>query len=383
MALTAPPLSRPWRAELPEILLSGGATLVVFPLLWALRWVFGLDRAELAVGFSAFYAAHVLNDPHFSVSYLLFYRDVRARVWSTETSRLQRLRYVVAGFVVPVLLLAWVSHALSQRSASSLGLMIQLMFVLVGWHYVKQGFGVLAVLCLRRGVAFTRTERYVLVSHCFAAWAYAWLEPSDPGRLVEEKGVVYTTIAHGRNLELAGLVAVLLSLALVLVALVQKWRREGRMVPPGPLLCFFVSVWVWTVFMSKDPLLVYVIPALHSLQYLYFVWVMKRNQAVAEEGPPLFGRPLRTRVGLLFASALGLGWLLFHAAPTLLDAAWVPRGARGAREMGDLGVTPFFAAIFAFVNIHHYFMDHVIWRRENPETRYLARDTEHRRKAAT
>jgi hypothetical protein len=24
------------------------------------------------------------------------------------------------------------------------------------------------------------------------------------------------------------------------------------------------------------------------------------------------------------------------------------------------------------VNIHHYFMDWVIWRRDNPQTRYLA-----------
>jgi len=23
------------------------------------------------------------------------------------------------------------------------------------------------------------------------------------------------------------------------------------------------------------------------------------------------------------------------------------------------------------VNIHHYFMDHVIWRRDNPDTRFL------------
>jgi hypothetical protein len=36
-----------------------------------------------------------------------------------------------------------------------------------------------------------------------------------------------------------------------------------------------------------------------------------------------------------------------------------------------VGPTPFFAAIFVIVNIHHYLMDHVIWRRDNPETRYL------------
>ena len=31
----------------------------------------------------------------------------------------------------------------------------------------------------------------------------------------------------------------------------------------------------------------------------------------------------------------------------------------------------FIAAIFAIVNLHHYFRDHVIWRRDNPDTRYL------------
>ena len=36
-----------------------------------------------------------------------------------------------------------------------------------------------------------------------------------------------------------------------------------------------------------------------------------------------------------------------------------------------LGETPFFAAFFVVVNVHHYFMDHVIWRRENPDTRFL------------
>jgi hypothetical protein len=36
-----------------------------------------------------------------------------------------------------------------------------------------------------------------------------------------------------------------------------------------------------------------------------------------------------------------------------------------------LGTTPYLAAIGTFVNLHHYFMDWVIWRRENPEIRHL------------
>jgi hypothetical protein len=37
-------------------------------------------------------------------------------------------------------------------------------------------------------------------------------------------------------------------------------------------------------------------------------------------------------------------------------------------------VTPFFAAFFVVVNLHHYLMDTVIWRRDNPEMRYLRAD---------
>ena len=58
-----------------------------------------------------------------------------------------------------------------------------------------------------------------------------------------------------------------------------------------PLVGFLVTVWAWTIFSSIDPLVRYVIPALHSVQYFYFVWLMKRNEARAHQGPPHFGRP--------------------------------------------------------------------------------------------
>jgi hypothetical protein len=68
------------------------------------------------------------------------------------------------------------------------------------------------------------------------------------------------------------------------------------------------------------------------------------------------------RLAELALSALVLGWVLFHGLPGLLD---------GAPDGSELGPTPYLAAIFAFVNLHHYFTDGVIWRRDNPETRYL------------
>jgi hypothetical protein len=152
--------------------------------------------------------------------------------------------------------------------------------------------------------------------------------------------------------------------------LVTKWRREGKSLPLAALIGFLITVWSWTIYSSIDPLVQYVIPALHSIQYLYFVWLMKRNEAREQEGPPSFGRPVAVRLGVLALSALGLGWFLFRGAPGFLDGALVSRPVRGA-ALDPLGRTPFFATFFVVVNIHHYFMDYVIWRRDNSDTRYL------------
>lgn len=360
--------SRPRRWDgLGEILLVGGLTPILFPVSWLLRRALGLDMAELAVGFTMFHAAHVINDPHFSVTYLMFYEDARARAFGQAFAPAQRLRYVVAGFVVPIGLAAWAIGALAAKSAVALGWMIQLMFLLVGWHYVKQGFGVMTVLAARRGVTFRPRERLAILAHCFAGWAYAWAEPADPGTEVEEKGVVYRTLAHPLWLERATRVVCWATLLAMAVVLVQKWRREGRLPLLTPLTALLCSIWSWSIYSGVDPLVRYVVPALHSVQYLYFVRLLKGNEAREREQAPWFETSAKARLGILAASALGLGWILFHGAPEALDGALVPRRERWT----SLGPTPYFAAIYAFVNIHHYFMDTVIWRRENPRTRYL------------
>lgn len=357
-------------ANFIELMLVGGATLVLFPVAWLLRERLGADSSELTVDYLAFHAAWMINNPHFAVTYLLFYKDARKRTFGGALPPRQRARYVVAGLLVPLGLLIWASQAVATGSARSMGFMIQLMFLLVGWHYVKQGFGILTVLSARRGFRFSPWERTVVLAHCFAAWAHAWASPADPGRELQETGVTYTSLAHPPGLELATQIAFGLSALALLFVLVRKWRNERRLPPLVPLTGFLITVWLWTVYSSLDRLMMYVIPALHSIQYLYVVWLLKRNEARAAEGPPLFGKPTGLRLGILSVSAIALGWLLFRGAPGFLDSTLVLSSTPGDRTR-DLGATPYLAAIFVFVNIHHYFMDNVIWRRENPETRYL------------
>jgi hypothetical protein len=355
-----------------EALLLGGGTLVLFPLAWALRRAIGRGDAELAAGFLTFHLAFVLNDPHFSVTYLLFYRRALRDLRDARVAPAQRARLAIAGFVGPIVLAAWAGVALARHDAELLGGLVQRMYALVGWHYAKQGFGVLAVACARRGVTLSRAERWAFVVHAYAAWVFAWANPSMPAGAFEERGVVYHAIARPRALELAaGAVLAATTIAVVAVVATAK-RREGRHLPAAPLVAVLVTIWLWTIFTAVDPVMRYLVPALHSTQYLYFVWLWRRNEARAHEGPPHFGRPAAVRVGALAASALALAWLLFHGAPGVLDAILAPRGR--AVLASPLGPAPFAAAFYVVVNVHHYLMDHALWRRDNPDTRWLVRD---------
>ncbi len=349
---------------LGEFLLVGGATPLLFALSRVLTRELGLDEAELMVGFTMFLAAHVINDPHFAVTYLLFYEDFKERALGRAFARAQRVRYWLAGVVVPALLVGWVSWALAAPSLWSFGLLIQLMFLLVGFHYVKQGFGVLVVLAARRQVFFSGRERRALLVHAYAGWAYAWASPADPGRRLEEKGVPYETFAHPAGLEQLTQAIFFASFLWLALELARKLRRAPGFALVTPLVAYLSSIWLWSVYSSLDPLVRYAIPALHSAQYLYMVWLLKSERAREREGPPSFEAPVAVRVGALAASALLLGWILFRGARVAFDGE--PGGA-----LAVLGPTPYFAALYAFVNIHHYVMDMVIWRKDNPETRYL------------
>jgi hypothetical protein len=359
----------PFRGAL-ELLLVGGGTLLLLPACWWLRAALGLDDGELLMGALAFHAASLLNDPHFSVTYLLFYSGAR-RALAREQPLGQRVRYWVAGAIVPLALVLWCGLAIANDSPQHLGWLIQAMFVLVGWHYVKQGFGVLAVLSARRGVRWSPAERRWVLAHCLAGWAYAWASPFDPGTRSVVNGVFYTTWRHPAGLEAATRALFFGSALSLLVVVARKWRRERRVPPLGALAGLLISVWMWTVYTRLDPLLAYWIPALHSLQYLYFVGLLRRNAAREAAGPPSFRGSVQRQLMVLALSSVALGWLLLRGLPGWFDSALVLPASDDLRAMSAVGPTPYLAAFTAFVNIHHYFMDAVIWRRQSGEMRHL------------
>ena len=56
-----------------------------------------------------------------------------------------RARYVVAGVVVPIALVLFFVVSVLRSDAVMLGYGANIMPFLVGWHYVRQGYGMLIV----------------------------------------------------------------------------------------------------------------------------------------------------------------------------------------------------------------------------------------------
>jgi hypothetical protein len=96
------------------------------------------------------------------------------------------------------------------------------------------------------------------------------------------------------------------------------------------------------------------VPLFHSLQYLPFVYRME--DARLRDLPH---RQLRATV--IIAGVVLAGWFAFEFGPNAIDTRL------GTFEAW--GMFFFFTAAMLFINIHHYFIDSVLWRFKDPQVR--------------
>lgn len=350
-----------------DFLCLGGSSLLLLPFLFVLPET---DyRAPVAT--TMLLIAHLLNHPHFAHSYQLFYRGYGRKAFSNELGRGMQIRYIVAGIVAPALLIAFCALGIAMGDARLLGFGGNLMAFFVGWHYVKQGYGMLMVDAVLKRRFFKDSEKKVFLVNSYVVWIFAWLSVNDAISQNQLWGLQYYTFAVPAPIViLAGAVAGASSLTSLWV-LFSRWRANSGL-PWNGVLAYFVSLYLWLLFVSVDPLWLLVVPALHSLQYLVVVWRYELNYEKDRDGgferptvqflERIFGSRSIEGMALFVASGLLLGYLGFWGVPQFLDK-FVPY------DKTAFGGTMFLFVFWIFINVHHYFLDNVMWRRENPDTR--------------
>lgn len=336
-----------------DFLMLGGGSLVVCAAI-VLLLPKGISSAQQIALISIIMIA--FNQPHFANSYQMFYDGFRDKAFGASYPRNLRLRYIFAGVVVPAALFLFIAVASLAGNARVLGLGTNLMLLTVGWHYVKQGYGILVVDSVQKRVFFSNTAKTVFRVNGYVCWSVSWLGFNHA--LWQSKtyiGIPYYTFPIPNPIYYAAIgLAVVTSLA-ALVMLFQRWRQAPGRLPWNGILAYVATLYLWTIFIDINPLVAAVIPTFHSLQYLAVVWRYQLNKRV--EKP-------ETSFSFFVLAGVLLGFLGFTALP------WVMANMLPYDEK-LLGPSLFLFACYIFINVHHYFLDNVMWRRENPDMKYV------------
>ncbi|WP_435606099.1 hypothetical protein [Pseudomonas knackmussii] len=325
-----------------DFLLIGGLSILIFFVIVLLPDVFfGFDVFMLA-----WYLAFFVNGPHFLISYEILYIGHRQNLF-------RDLRFFWAGLVVPFVIFGFLCFLFFSGRLELFRGLLYVMFFTVGWHYVKQAYGCFIVYSAGQGMYFEKWEQKVIRYSLFPLWWSSFLRLFTGDGAGGYWGLDYSVPTFMSGWQSVIYAVSLLGVGPLLLVLCVRAYREGRkpgLVAVTPLL----AIYLWLSPLLRNDTFIYVIPFFHSLQYLLFSGSYTRGKILSS------GSGLRGFIGW-WGGAFVLAALLFYFVPSFLDGLHVsPEGFPS---------NSFLIGFILFINIHHYFIDSVIWRGDNREVR--------------
>ncbi len=321
-----------------DVMLIGGASLVLYA-------IFRM-RPELAsspsVASLAATLVWVCNYPHFaSTNYRLYH------------SRASIAQYPLTSYVTPMVLTAAVIGCyLSPDEIAPL--FIKLYLLWSPYHFSGQTLGITMVYARRTGFVIDGWLRHSLTAFIFLTFAVqsAWAEV---GLHVNPfYGVEYPTLGVPVWLPQMLTKVMWISLAATIALLLWKAINNGPRVPLIVVLPAFTQ-YVWFVATPAGQFS-YMVPFFHSLQYLLIAWSVQLKEGLAERQRDPSVKYVWSESARWMAINIAGGYALFWALPHL-----------GSQFGKPLVFST--AVMLAAVQIHHFFVDGVIWRLRNPAAR--------------
>lgn len=426
-----------------DVMMAGGLAIILF-----LVFQIAIDRNVdiFAWSIALYYAAFLVNFPHFAASYQLLYHDARHSFLNFRNEPRFAMKLWWAGLVVPIILIGYFLWALSEGSMLLMGYLVNALYFFVGWHYIKQIYGCMIVFSSAKKIYFDVVERATILLPLYAIWALSYINVNTYAVSNVFYSIPFTSLSLPVWLvEATEIILFVTTLGFITMLILRRMLKKP--LPPLAAMVAFISIYLWYIPLLYHPAYFYIIPLFHSLQYLLFVVAHRRNVALraapsAETSSqrslttqltwlgvglflfmPLFLISLiffgnyRTTVEQLFWSWGNAAWVHPTALLTLtlillggVGILWLKKRWR-QQSIGEflnfffwaylLGAVFFIFApnfldmltrqellpkIFAydtsifgfslylffftvFINIHHYFIDNVIWKRDNPSIR--------------
>jgi hypothetical protein len=319
----------------------------------------------------------VVNFPHFA--------------WSYKFAYSQSPKFVVKNYqqliLAPAILIAFLATAYYQFNASvgsqpvsqvlsvmfgvvgmdtrislypnygmqMLALMMLFQYAIVGWHYVKQTFGVMMTYAGYTSYPLSQRQRDLIRWNLFGIWWLFFAKMNTGIQTGSNLGVTY----HSLNLPEPVMNALQLYLYGTLAAVVwfvfYDIYKKKKVLPNPNMLIAYAAMYLWFVPLIDVPnYFPLVVPFAHSLQYLAFVYKVE-SKAQKETA----GKHLAIHATMLVAAVVLFGYFFIEVLPGLIDEGM---------QLEQIMQIGFFTVAFQiFINVHHYFIDNCIWQAKNKE----------------
>lgn len=315
----------------------GGASVLLFTIFF----LKGYTGRTQEVYLTAAWLMWIVNWPHFSATNYRLYH-----------SKSNILQYPVTAIAIPMLMVAGVASSLASPEGIA-PFFVKFFLLWSPYHFSGQSLGISMIYARRAGFHVGKFERYALSGFIFGAFLFSSARAETRVQDWMYYGVRVPSI--GLPLWVADAARIgMFACGAALAVVVIRWCIVNRRILPPIVLLPALTHYLWFVPGPLTPSFNEFVPFFHSLQYLLIAWSMQLKEKMDERGIEPSGGYVTTesaRWGVL--NFIG-GVILFWGIPRLAERMGVQAGLAEP-------------VIISAVQIHHFFVDGVIWKLKNPK----------------
>ncbi len=323
-----------------DFALMGGASIILFVVMR----LFTDNVRTAGVISTGATLAWVINWPHFAAT--------NARLYG---SRANFKQYPVTAVLALVLVLCGIAASMASPDVIAPWWM-KLFLLWSPYHFSGQTVGLTLLYARRTGFVFTNTMRLCLSTFVFGSYLLPIVRFEISPHGAEYYGVHYPGFGiPGWTADVVTGMMVVGAIGFVILT-AQKALREQRQVPPI-LLLPAVTQFVWFLPGANWATFAEFVPFFHSLQYMLVAWSLQLKERLDGGNGRPSPRFVWTESLRWYAVIFVGGGILFFGLPNLMSMA--------------TGTTIYFATavVIAGVQIHHFFVDGVIWKLRSSNVR--------------
>ncbi len=318
-----------------DIFFIGGSSFLLFGALL----LFYTDARTPQIITLAVFLSWLINWPHFSMSTYRLYQ-----------SKSNIRQYPVTSYVIPFVVIGGILLSFSFPELVA-PYFVKLFMLWSPYHFSGQTIGITFIYAMRSGIKLSGKERKIITSFVMGTYFLSTIRAETSREGYNFYGVHYPSMQIPQwiaNIAEYAMWAAIATFALMII----YWSYRNRKMMPLIVVLPAATQYLWFVQSVYMPSFQEFVPMLHSLQYILIAWGIQLKEKMEMRKIEPSRKYVATETTRWFVINFIGGILLFYMLPNIGTA---------------LGYTSLFsiAIVYAAIQIHHFFVDGVIWKLKN------------------